>query len=461
MTGCTDEDLTTSGGQGGREGSIGDPTGTPVLFTVGNVNSTSTTRADVIPYMAQGGRFVCSMYYHPGASDTDESNYDIVDKASGGTMASAWLMVNNKVGNSVYRKNDFSDPTNLDDLEFDKDATIFYWQNRLKHAFLALADYNKLKKNTGILSSTASENIGKLKMYPNYDKDMVEDPGTEGTAAEIAAYQNTLLNNRYVNTYDLTRQTGFAKMQDQPDPILAYTIMTPGGATQEANRVRLYFKHQFSQIQVNIKGSADNSADLSAGQIDKVELLGISEKGYVCCRLNQDGTVGPATAEDVILSDYEEEVLTDNPYGTSFEMFDMANGDANGDGEADGTGAYASGYLKSFNAIAFGNLQAIRISWHETAEESGAATSTSNGIEHVSTFLVPLTNEVETDDDSQDTQDTSSPKEVVQLRTLQSGMKYIYNLELRRGTLAVIRTEIIDWNQKEDLVYDTDGTITN
>ena len=49
----------------------------------------------------------------------------------------------------------------------------------------------------------------------------------------------------------------------------------------------------------------------------------------------------------------------------------------------------------------------------------------------------------------------------VDLRTLQSGMKYIYDLELRRGTLAVIRTQIMDWKQDEELVYGTNGTITN
>ena len=62
----------------------------------------------------------------------------------------------------------------------------------------------------------------------------------------------------------------------------------------------------------------------------------------------------------------------------------------------------------------------------------------------MSTFEVPQTNE-----------------ENVNLRVLASGMKYIYNLELRRGTLAVIRTEILPWEQKEELVYGTDGTITN
>ena len=47
-----------------------------------------------------------------------------------------------------------------------------------------------------------------------------------------------------------------------------------------------------------------------------------------------------------------------------------------------------------------------------------------------------------------------------QLRNLHSGYKYIWNIELRRGTLAIVRTEIVDWIVPEgDLEYKTDGTI--
>ena len=49
----------------------------------------------------------------------------------------------------------------------------------------------------------------------------------------------------------------------------------------------------------------------------------------------------------------------------------------------------------------------------------------------------------------------------VDLINLKSNMRYVYDLELRRGTLAIIRTQILDWMQKEELVYGTDGTITN
>ena len=47
------------------------------------------------------------------------------------------------------------------------------------------------------------------------------------------------------------------------------------------------------------------------------------------------------------------------------------------------------------------------------------------------------------------------------LQNLKSGMRYVYDLEIRRGMLAVIRAEINPWQQKESLVVGADGTITN
>ncbi len=436
LTGCTADDVVTVEEKDGQQMVSDDPTGQPVLFSVGNLNQTAITRSDVIPYMAQGGRFVCTMYYHAGKTDTDDSNYDIKHPDSTGTMTTAWLQVNNNVGNSVYRKKDFSDPTSTDTYDFDMDATNFYWQNRLKHAFLALADYNKLKSNVGSTETGQNAEQGKLKLYPAHDKDMVTLPDNP-TEEDLATYADILANNRYANTYNLTKGEK-TSISQQPDPIRALTIMKPAGATQEANRVRLYFKHQFSLIQVNLKGADDNSANITTGQIEKVELLGVTEEGYVPCRLNAGGTVGPATYKAVDLDSYTDEQLEDNPWGTSFDTFDMATGvDADGDGLDDG---YAVGFLKSFNAIAYGYLRAIRITWHE-------GTSSPNPIEHVATFEVPLT--------------TGEAEGNIPLQELQSGYKYIYNLELRRGTLAVIRTQIVDWEQAEELVYGSDGTITN
>jgi hypothetical protein len=175
--------------------------------------------------------------------------------------------------------------------------------------------------------------------------------------------------------------------------------------------------------------------------------LGVSETAYVYDRLNANGTIGAATGSgialtggaadgvDVQLDKYSDEHLAKNRWGTSFEMFDMATGkDEDDDKKDDG---YAIGFLKSFNAIAFGQLWALRIKWHEGTKENP-------GIVHTSTFEVPAKNE-----------------EGINLRQLASGKKYVYDLELRRGTLAVIRTQIIDWAQKSNLVYSTNGTIVN
>ena len=448
MAGCTADDITTEGHDGAADG----PVGKPVLFSAGNLAEANTralgsvspyyhgmSNTSGVPYMAQNGRFVCTMYYHPKATDNDDSEFDINDATDGGTMTTVWLKVNNNVGNSVYWNKEYADAASLDEYGFDEDATKFYWQNRLTHAFLALADYNKLTANVGTTTNTATDK-GKLKMYPNWDKDFAALPtlaeGETYTEEQQAAFENKFLANRYANAYDLTRDN-VNTIYEQPDPILALTIMKPAGSTQEANRVRLYFKHQFSQIQVNIKGADDNSAEITTDQIEGVELLGVSTEGYVCNRLNADGTVGAASAKDVDLDEFTDAVLEDNKWGTSFQMFDMAPlplVDYDGDGNDD---RYAIGYLKSFNAIAFGDLWAIRITWHE-------GDSNNPGIKHVSTFEVPQENE-----------------EKVNLRELASGMKYIYNLELRRGTLAVIRTEILPWDQDEELVYSTDGTIIN
>lgn len=253
------------------------------------------------------------------------------------------------------------------------------------------------------------------------------------------------------NEFDLTRKPvknaqgeitsyGINSITEQPDICLALTKQAPLGATQAANRVNLYFKHQFSQIQVNVKSSGDHSVNIGADNITKVELLGVSEKGYVFTEIDEKGKVEPANYEMVDVSKYTNEQLEKNPYGTAFEMFDMATGkDADGNPKTEankGTfhdAGYPIGYIKACNAIAFGQLQAIRITW----KEEGAA------ILHESTFRVA---------------DTT-------LKNLKSGCKYVWNIELRRGTLAIIRTEIVDWivngSDGNSLEYNTNGTISD
>ena len=219
--------------------------------------------------------------------------------------------------------------------------------------------------------------------------------------------------------FDLTRGERNS-MSDQPDIVQALEIQAPIGATQESNRVNLYFKHQFSQLQVNIKKPADSSVDLDANDIQKVELLGVSEEGYVFTELDHLGKVKPAAYKDIDFSKYTEENLKDNPYGTSFRMFELPEAQTE------------YGYLKSFNAIAFGQLQAIRITWKEDGDE---------GVTHASTYRIPST----------------------ELMNLQSGVKYIWNIEIRRGTLAIIRTEIVDWELPRDAEHNgiVEGIIQN
>lgn len=241
--------------------------------------------------------------------------------------------------------------------------------------------------------------------------------------------------------FDLTRKPvknaegqivsyGINSMAEQPDIAQALTIQAPTGATQEANRVNLYFKHQFSQVQVNIKNSADNSVTLKADDVLKVELLGVSEEGYVFTDLDADGNVRPAAYKPIDFSKYSEKDLEANKYGTSFDMFKLPEAE--------------TGFLKSFNALTFGQLQAIRITWKEE-DYTDAEGKKHDGVRHFPTYRIP------------------PPTATDDLMNLKSGMRYIWNIEIRRGTLAVIRTEIVDWELPTDAPHNghTEGTITN
>jgi len=237
-------------------------------------------------------------------------------------------------------------------------------------------------------------------------------------------YQNMEVENTTVylcNMFDLTRGTGINSIDDQPDICQDLRKMEPKGGTAASNRVNLYFKHCFSQLQVNVRASQDGSVNIAAEDITKVELLGVTETGYVFSEIDKSGNLKEPTYKIVNLNAYTAEQRAQNPYGTAFDMFVMQ-------------GQAATGYLRSFNAIAFGQLQAIRVTWKEHEE---------GGVSHEATFKVTENN----------------------LRNLQSGYRYIWNIELRRGTLAVIRTEVVGWtvpktagNQYE---YNEDGTITN
>ena len=353
----------------------------PVLFSAGNTE-TAVTRATA-SYMPQNSRFVCSMFFHAGATDTNESAFYSDKPSPDVNMTTAWLRINNATGNAVYwNKSYITDNISTDTYGFDTSAKCFYWQNRLNHIFLALADYNKLS------SDDASE-TGTLKIYP-----------------DVA----TQYKDQYMLAYDLTRG-GKKAMTDQLDPILAVETISPAGATPEANRVKLFFKHQFSQIQVNLKSSQDESANVTSSQIEKVELLGVAEKAYVAYCINPDGTVPVTTSEPINIDDEKyAKTKKDNPYGSSFSLF-VSN-------------TTATGYLKSFEGIAFGTLQGIRITWKEADTD----------VKHVATYK-GVTN-----------------------KTLESGKKYIYNMELRRSVIAKVTAEVTPW-VIDQTDYSADGTI--
>lgn len=352
----------------------------PVLFSAGNTD-VALTRATA-SYMPKDSRFVCSMFFHAGANDTNKSEFGA--PVSDVNMTTAWLKINNATGNAVYWNKSYNNENISTDIYgFDENAKCFYWQNRLNHIFLALTDNNKL---------STDDETGTLKLFPD-----VQDK----------------YKDQYMKAYDLTRGTKTA-MSEQPDPILAVETISPAGSTPEANRVKLFFKHQFSQIQVNLKNSQDNSVSIDSTLIESVELLGVAETGYVAYCIQPDGTVPATTSAPINIDDPKYDATEkDNPYGSCFSLFKR---------EA------VPGYLKSFEGIAFGTLQGIRITWKESNGE--------NAVKHVTTY------------------------KGVKNMTLKSGKKYIYNIELRRSLIAQVKAEVVAWGM-DQTDYEADGTIEN
>ena len=342
LTGCTSDEIATGDS---RDDKGFDPVGMPVHFSVGLEGKALTRSGEVL--LPDNSRFVCTMYYHSKTSDNDASDYDLTTSK----IHTAWLKVSGDVGNAEYKNSDFS-----------ADGSSFYWQNRLKHAFIAIADNNSLTSTTA---------------QPIYNSS----------------------NADFTNVYDLTTGSSIA---EQPDPILALATEKPTGETAEENRVTLNFQHQFSQIQVNVKNA--EGTNITSDQITGVELLGVSETGYVFTKLNADGTIDPPAASEVNIDNYTDDQLSINKWGTSFEMFDM--------------GETTSPILKSCNAIAFGTLRAIRVTW-----SGGTATL-----------------------------------EVQQ--TLASGKMYTYNLSIQHPT-AGTRGLLNNKSQTSELVLDGDVSITN
>ena len=352
----------------------------PVLFSAGNTEAT-VTRATA-SYMPKNSHFVCSMFFHAGVNDTIGSEFGA--PVADVNMTTAWLKISNSTGNAVYWNKAYSEVVkdSLDVYGFDVNSKCFYWQNRLNHIFLALTDNHDLD---GSISN------GSLKIYPDVT-DKYKD--------------------KYMLAYDLTRGEKKA-MSEQPDPILALETARPSGGTPEANRVKLFFKHQFAQIQVNLKSSLDASAVIDSAWIERVELLGVAETGYVPYCILPDGTLPAVTSLPInVDADKYQKTIKDNPYGSSFNMFQRSTP--------------VGGYLRSFECIAFGTLQGIRITWRES--------DATDAVKHVATY-----------------------KGVKNL-TLKSGTKYIYNMELRRSLIAEVTAKIKPW-EMDTSNYSTNGTI--
>lgn len=500
-----------------------------VVFSAGNAENT-ITRAS-IPYMERDGRFVCKMYYHSKTGDTKDDPYDVALPEDHGTQVTAWLKVNNTVGNCIYWNNKYTDVATDKQNEYgEKGAQAFYWQNRLPHAFLAVADFNQLKSNkasTGLTmplndyvkevttndtqpiytpykyifdDGTEFESYSALVAYMSSivgeTYQLQHTLGTGYTSPELAADGNYYslsmwlpyyydindydkyflyqIKNRvtvekvkvkyYAKQYDLTEDdntTGMS-MSKQPDPIQALTVKTPEGATQEANRVKLIFKHQFSQIQVNIKNSSDeNDIPVANDAIKAVELLGVTRKGYVYVNLNDDGTVHPTDFEQVNNKTIPEADWKE-PYGTEFKMFNRTDKLTETETEL--------GYFKSYEAIAFGRLEGIRIKWEESEYYTQAEIDAAFAIINAEGYVQGSDPEAETiaQKTAGDIKPSTNPvvHNVIfqipddNLKNLQSGIRYIYNLELRRGTLALIRTVIKDW-AVDETDYTSNGTINN
>ena len=149
-----------------------------------------------------------------------------------------------------------------------------------------------------------------------------------------------------------------------------------------------------------------------------MELLGVADYAYLYNIDVTSSQYNKTEAKKVVANDYLDVDISANPYYTCIETFKAPED------------AVTPGYVSTHEVITFGQVVAIRVTWHET-DDKGKTTVT-----HV------VTKKVEKDEE----------------RLLPSGQLHIYNLEMRRGTLAIINAEILPWTDGE--TYTTDGKIT-
>lgn len=450
-TSCTDDIVDNGAGTGTSDGKAKE-----MVYLSAGTEQLATTRAGNISYMPSKVRFSAMMIIHEGPG---EYKYEHPFFAN-------MIVDNAGAGNSWYYKSDYSTPSNYDSYDNDDDANAFYWQNRLLHGFVGyIDDYNKALP-WAQRAAEAEEYFPKTISDWNPLGPGIGDEGDKKVDKEntlpilyTLKKDGTILRWQQYEKFDLRNKDGETSMNKQKDPLVAYTEKIPEYSTPERNRVYLTFRHQFAQVQVNLRGSKQ-SAEVTKEMIERVELLGVSEYAYVfpypeygCVNdttfvLDSEGhkvaddkgnptftdvttswtiarqgkerteLLRPALAEKVDLTKYTEQHLKTNEFGTSFRLFDMAESDV------------TPGYIKGYEGIAYGNLGALHIVWHEDPENP------EKDVKHDIVFKI-------TDD---------------KFKVLESGKRYIFNLELRRGTLAVIKAVIDDWIPYET-EYNTTGTM--
>lgn len=426
MCGCTD-DLLENEGADAEEVVQKDV----VCLSAGS-EMLDNTRAGKVSYMPNGVRFTSMMLFKE--SDSEEGDYKYEQPFN------AYMLVENTGdGNSLYYQSDYRNPgTNIDDYRNDQDASIFYWQNRLSHAFIGyINDYHQALAGASAETNTyAPQPINWNLSAPKNDEGK-KDPGVDNFMYKMKK-DGTIYSWQQYESFDLTRGEKMTVMTDQPDPLVACEEVVPKYSSAERNRVYLTFRHQFAQVQVNLKANLE-SVTLQKNQIESVELLGVAETAYVFpypeYGYNETtdtwSIVRQGSAKKLLRTPEFDAITIDKveqypPYGTAFNMFPMDDAKV------------PTGYIKGFEAIAFGNLPALRIKWRETESEGGVL--------HEIVFNI-----------------TDS-----KFNKLESGRRYIFNLELRRGTLAVINADIIDWipYEKTDCsdysggeIYETNGTV--
>lgn len=452
-----------------------------VLISSGGESMTQT-RATV-NYMPNGIRFSAMMLHR--INKFYDYSYNL-------TQHAYMLVDNNGAGNSWYYKNSYVAPTEADQDSYhnDKNSSIFYWVNRLEHCFIGyIDDYNKAlswAKNPSVEpyvpqsiemitdwsqldlieqdNKTASDEAKEMKKKFVVTRKSATDDDSSVTPYRWQQYYLINLSNCKIDEKGDTIKDSdkkpvrlYGSMEAMPDPLIAFAEKVPEGSDAEKNRVYLTFKHQLAQVQVNVKGSEMGGDDITTDAIKKIELLGVStearvfpfpEFGYNNWNYDREiedpeiiyhgsakTLLRPAEAVGVDLSKYSYEHLDDNRWGSSYEMYEIEEART------------PYGYKKSFESVAFGTLQAIRLYWEENWTGNPTADQDKEHIQHVVTFVVT---------------DTGSTN----MKNLQSGKRYIFNLELRRGTLAVVKAEVEDWlpyeykDEKGDYIYEH-GTIIN